>query len=390
MKAIHPWAWWVWAIALAGTACLTTNPLLLALLALVITAVTALRRQDTPWARSIRAYFWLALIVIAVRVFFQILLGANEGSTVLFALPEVPLPGWAAGIRLGGALTLEGLLYTLYDAARLAVMLLCLGAANALANPRQALRSVPAALYEVSVAVVIALSVAPQLIESIQRVAKARRLRGQRADGLKGLLSLVIPVLSDAIERSIALAAGMQARGFGRRVGKGSPGPLALMLAAAMVATFGVFLLLSGGASWLSAGCLFLGVAGTLAGLRLAGRRLRVTRFNPPPWGLREWAVSACGLAAFGLTAAVSIANPSVLHPSTNPPSWPALSPLLLLAVLAAALALAPSGIAGAKSPGLPEAVGTVRSLRPRPATVANPAARPALAAVHPADWGAP
>ena len=59
----------------------------------------------------------------------------------------------------------------------LAVMLLCLGAANSLANPKQALRSVPAALYEASVAVVIALSVAPQLVESTQRVRRARRLR---------------------------------------------------------------------------------------------------------------------------------------------------------------------------------------------------------------------
>ncbi|MDR1237915.1 MAG: energy-coupling factor transporter transmembrane protein EcfT, partial [Propionibacteriaceae bacterium] len=181
--AIHPWAWWGWAICLAGAASLTSNPLLLVLLAAVITAVVLMRRSDAPWARSVSAYFALAAFVIGMRVFFQVLIGGSYGEHLLFTLPEIPLPDWAAGIRLGGRVTAEALLYTVYDATRLAVMLLCLGAANSLANPRKALRSVPAALYEASVAVVIALSVAPQLIESTQRVHRARRLRGNRVKG---------------------------------------------------------------------------------------------------------------------------------------------------------------------------------------------------------------
>ena len=57
-----------------------------------------------------------------------------------------------------------------YDGLRLATMLICLGAANALANPRRLLRSMPPALHEVSTAVVVALSVFPQLAESVVRV----------------------------------------------------------------------------------------------------------------------------------------------------------------------------------------------------------------------------
>ena len=56
-------------------------------------------------------------------------------------------------------------------------MLICLGAANALANPRRLLRSMPPALHEVSTAVVVAMSVFPQLAESFVRVRRARRLR---------------------------------------------------------------------------------------------------------------------------------------------------------------------------------------------------------------------
>ena len=171
LTSLHPWAWWCWAIGIGLAVSGTTNPLLLTLIATAMVAVVMLRRSSAPWARSVRAYLLLSVFVIGMRVFFQVLIGAGTGETVLFALPEIPLPEWAAGIRLGGPVTAEGLVYTIYDALRLAVMLLCIGAANALANPRQALRSVPAAL-RASVAVVIALSVAPQLIESAQRCAR--------------------------------------------------------------------------------------------------------------------------------------------------------------------------------------------------------------------------
>ena len=172
LTTVHPWAWWGWAIGLGIAVSGTTNPLLLALIATAMVVVVMLRRSDAPWARSVRAYLLLALFVIVMRVFFRIVFGGGTGDTVLFTLPSIPLPDWAAGIQLGGAVTAEALASTLYEAFRLAVMLLCVGAANALANPRQALRSVPAALYEASTAVVIALSLTPQLIESIARVRR--------------------------------------------------------------------------------------------------------------------------------------------------------------------------------------------------------------------------
>ena len=79
----------------------------------------------------------------------------NRTGTVLFTLPSVALPGWAAGVTLGGPVTLDALAVALFDAIRLAAMLLCVGAANSLANPRTALKSVPAALRDISTAVVI-------------------------------------------------------------------------------------------------------------------------------------------------------------------------------------------------------------------------------------------
>ena len=64
-------------------------------------------------------------------------------------VPEVPLPDWVSGIRLLGPVSLESLLTGLYDGLRLATIVVCVGAANALANPRKLLASMPGALYEV-------------------------------------------------------------------------------------------------------------------------------------------------------------------------------------------------------------------------------------------------
>ena len=332
---VHPWAWWCWAIGIGLAVSGTTNPLLLVLIAMAVIVVVMMRRSAAPWARSLRAYLLLALFVIGMRVFFQVLIGGSGGETVLFTLPEIPLPDWAAGIRLGGAVTAEGLTYTLYSALRLAVMLLCIGAANALANPRQALKSVPAALYEASVAVVIALTVAPQLIESAQRVRRARRLRGDPVRGLRALGRIALPVLADAIERSMALAAGMEARGFGRTRGKPVPGALPLMVASSMVALLGAFLLLSTAYWEVATATLALGAVGTGWGLRRADRNLRVSAYRPHPWTWRSTGVALSGL----LTAVVVLGlgwfdtTCDSVFPSTDPLVWPELTVPMLLAV---------------------------------------------------------
>lgn len=350
-RPMHPWAWWGWALGVAAAATLTTNPLLLALLALAVVSVVVTRRTDDPWARTVGVYLTLAAVVLGVRLLFQVLFGDDGGATVVFRLPQIELPAWAAGIRIGGPVTLEGLLYATYDALRLCVMLLCLGAANALANPKRALRSVPGALYEASVAVVIALSVAPQLIESTQRVRRARRLRGGASTGWRAVRAVVVPVLTDAIDRSLALAAGMDARGFGRTRDQGRPplGLTAALLGGSTGVTLGVFLLL-GSADTATAGAALLlaGAAAVLGGLRASGRRLMVTRYRSDPWTGRDTALALTGglalAAALLLGSSVVPGGYDALHPSTTPPVWPSLHPLMAVIVAAAAtpLALAP------------------------------------------------
>ncbi len=215
-RALHPGAWWLWALGMAVAASRTTNPVLLGLLLAAVGCVVVRRRTDAPWALSFRMYLVFGAVIVVMRVLFRVVFGGGGGDTVLVTLPEIPLPEAAAGIRLLGPVAAEEVLGGFYDGLQLATMVICVGAANALANPKRMLKAMPGALHEVGTAVVVALTVAPQLIESVQRVRRARRLRGARERGRHALRGILIPVLEDALGRSLSLAAAMASRGYGR------------------------------------------------------------------------------------------------------------------------------------------------------------------------------
>ncbi|MFG2512759.1 CbiQ family ECF transporter T component [Streptomyces sp. NPDC048584] len=336
---MHPGAWWLWSLSLGTAATRTTNPLLLTLLITVSAYVVATRRPPTPWSRSYGAFLKLALAVILIRLAFAIVLGSPiPGTHTLLTLPELPLPHWAQGIRLGGKVTAEALTFALYDALRLATLLICVGAANALANPSRLLKSLPGALYELGVAVVVALTFAPHLIADVRRLRAARRLRGRPDKGVRGLLQVGLPVLEGALERSVSLAAAMDARGYGRTA-RVPPAirrtTAALTLGGLLGVCAGTYGLLTAEGGTYGLPVLLTGVAAALAGLRLGGRRTLRTRYRPDPWDLRAWLVTASGAAVAALLTLAASRDPAALHPGVVPlvaptlPLWPAAAVLI-------------------------------------------------------------
>ncbi|MGW1543026.1 CbiQ family ECF transporter T component [Streptomyces sp. NPDC002309] len=375
-RTVHPGAWWLWALCMATAASRTTNPLLLSLIIAVCGYVVVRRRGDAPWALAFRMYLLLGAFIVTMRVVFRIVFGGGQGDHVLFTLPEIPLPAWAAGIRLFGRVAVEQLLGGFYDGLRLAAMLVCVGAANALANPKRMLKALPGALYEVGTSVVVALTFAPQLVESVQRVRRARRLRAGGQKGARALRGIIIPVLEDALNRSLALAAAMASHGYGRT---GRITPAARFLTGFLVITglLGVCAGLYGvmdastprflGAPMLAGGLL---VATT--GFLLGGRRMRRSRYRPDAWRPGELAVTASGLAAATLMYVTTKIDAANLYPSLNPLTWPELSLLptvaVLIGMLPAWLAPPPESTA---DPGGTDAVGDPA----RPAQLKEPVA---------------
>ena len=335
-RDLHPVAWWLWAIGLAAAASFTTNPLVLLLLIGVAAVVVMACRSDQPWGRSFRLYVWLGVLIVVLRVVFRVVFGGSYPGTVILDLPQVPLPDWVLGITLLGPLTREALLFGLYDGLRLATIVICVGAANSLANPKRLLRSVPPALYEIGTALVVAVNVLPLFAVRLRRIRSAQRLRAGETGRVRALRRLVVPVLEDALERSLALAAGMDTRGYGRVPGltpaqRRTTG--ALMLTGLCGVCVGTYAVLDQTAPRLLAlPMLFAGLALAVAGLVSAGRRVHRTRYRPDAWRLPEIAVAACGVVVGAVGWWVSGHQVLIAYPSTS------VAPQISLVALAGAL----------------------------------------------------
>ena len=310
MASLHPLAWWAWAMALAVAAARApgVGAATAVLAALVI--VVVVRAGEAPTARLFPGYLLLGTGIVLARLVFHVLVGIKPPGTVVLDLPVVHAPEWAVGVQLLGPVTTTGLATAAVAGLQLATLVVCFGAASALADPRRVLRSLPAALHHLGAAVVIAVSVTPQLVTAAATVRRAQRLRGAPERGWRAVRATAMPVLTDALDRSVALAASMDTRGFARTRGERDrrTGPL---LALALVAlALGAYGLLAGGPGWHGAVLLGLGTATGVAGAVLAGRQVGHTRYRPDPWGWAEWRTTAAGvLAATVLLAGSSPAD---------------------------------------------------------------------------------
>lgn len=342
-RLLHPVAWWIWGAGLAAAASRTTNPFLL-LLVIAVAAWAVLERHEVGGRSPFVAFLVIGLFGVVFRIVMGIVLGTGvTGRVVLFRLPEVPLPDWAAGVRIGGPVTAEGLLAVTYEGLRLAAILACLGAAGTLASPRRLLRYLPATLYDVGTAVVVGLTYAPEMVSDAARVRAARRLRGHSGRGLREIARLVVPVLEGALERSLDLAASMESRGYGRAI-RSSRRTRTAATVLTMVGLIGVVAGLYGlldGSTPALLGLPLLALGMLLAGtaLLIGARRDRRSGYRRDPWRAPEWIVAACGVVPAAVLVVAGHQGWTGIVPAQVPLALPALPVAAVLAILVAGIA---------------------------------------------------
>ena len=305
----NPLSWWLAGLSLAITASLTSNAFVLIAICIGALSIIKLCRDDSPWAQSIGFYIKLAAIVIFLRVLFRIIFNLGSSTKDAFLLlPSIDIDlGFGNALRLFGPVSASAFNFALVDGFRLAAIILAIGMANSLANPRKLLKSTPGALYEIATAISIAINLAPQLIASLNRVRRARSLRGQ-SKGMKAITGIVIPVLEDTIDQSMGLAASMSARGFGR---KGSRSKLQIIgarllafVAICFIVTGAALLLFSPDQQVLELSFLVAGLVLAVISIKLSSTRGTITRYRKEPWRLGDAIILTASLAlmvlAFG------------------------------------------------------------------------------------------
>ncbi len=178
----------------------------------VAVLLVKVRADGSPWNATFSWSLRIAIFIITIRAIVGVLIGVPIPGTELFRIPILELPSWMPGIRIGGAVTAERLSSSLHEGIIIAAMIVLFGAASALTSPHKLLRVLPFFIYEVGITLVIAASVFPQLVQSLKRIRKAQRLRGIEKIGLR---TLALPLLEEALSRSLQLAESMDSRGYG-------------------------------------------------------------------------------------------------------------------------------------------------------------------------------
>jgi energy-coupling factor transport system permease protein len=305
--------WWALGTSLALDASLVSKPwLLLVLIAFSFTILIAFTPSERR-ASALKLYGFLSASILLIRLLFRVIFNqAIVGDSVALKLPTISLSLGGQELHFLGAVSWLNLNAAFTDGLRLCAIIMGFGLANSIANPRKLLRSTPSALYEVATAAAVAINLAPQFAVSLKRISKARQLRGQ-AKGFKSFTGIVVPLLEDTVQRSLDLAASMDARGFGRR-GKQSAflantSRFTSMVGLVAMAIAVYLLLASDSPIWMAALLVLASMIAFVITIRIAGNQSTRSRLVLETRTWRDYLALVASLALLLLLAAFRVPN---------------------------------------------------------------------------------
>lgn len=289
----HIHAWLVWLVAALTPFLLTRNPfyILLALGALALDYYLLCR--NTPLGKSWTALLSLGITFALFSILYNVLF-VSVGATKLATLPALRFTFSEGVVQIGGAITLESLVFGLMNALSLIGILVAFATFNALADHYQLLRSAPRFLYQSAIVLSIAITFVPQMVIAQAEIREAQLLRGHRFRALRDLLPLFVTLLAEGLEHSITLAESMSARGFGSpttRARRATPvlqGAIALGLFAVLCGVVAMTYLPE---KIIGASLLGLGAALLASALWRIGSQVQVSRYRRVRWTRRDFFV---------------------------------------------------------------------------------------------------
>ncbi|MCU1369951.1 MAG: Cobalt transport protein [Ilumatobacteraceae bacterium] len=346
--------WLVWAIAAAACVQIAPNPLYVAVVLAISFLVVSAHRLDTTLARAFPILVGLGVVFALLRVALTALTThspAIDGTPehLWFTLPQATLPQILGGFTVGGTIEGDIVLFAAAQAFAVVGILGAFGVFNAVASHHELVQAAPRAFHEPGLILTVALAFVPSTMRAVTDVREADRARtGGRVVRRGRLVRLTVPILESGLERAVALAESMDARGFARQPrGRGDRASAWLGLVA-MLALGAAFIALIGRASEAAVVAGVIGVVTLLAAVVLASRSSGTSRYRPRRLTRLDIAVGAgVLLAPLGLTLVAAVWDQTLYwtaYPLRFPPF--SLAPVVCLVALAIPVLVPPLPVA--------------------------------------------
>lgn len=356
---LHAVTWLVWAIAAAASVQIAPNPLYVAVVLAISFLVVSAHRLDTTLARAFPILVGLGIVFALLRVVLTALTThspAIDGPPeyLWFTLPQGTLPRVLGGFTVGGTIEGDIVLFAAAQAFAVVGILGAFGVFNAVASHHELVQAAPRAFHEPGLILTVALAFVPSTMAAVTDVREADRARtGGRVVRRGRLVRLTVPILESGLERAVALAESMDARGFARQPrGRGDRASAWLGLVA-MLALGGSFIALIGRASTAAVVAGAVGVVTLLVAVVLASRSSGTSRYRPRKLTRLDVAVGAgVLLAPMGLTLIAAVWD-ETLYWTAYPLRFPPFSLLAVVCLAALAIPVLVPPVAVADAPAL-------------------------------------
>ena len=214
---LNPFCKLAWFAAVVILALIFFHPLHLMMLFLCTLAVILGARVWREWT-SLLAFF----VVFSLALVFINAIVANEGDHVLWDT-SIKLP--ALGVMV---ITLEGIVYTLLMSLRLLVIISAFAIITFALHPDDLLMSLlrfrlP---YKSVLVTTMATRFTPALLKDVATITDVQRSRGLELDKgnlmqrVRHYVAVIVPLLSNSLDRTVQVAEAMESRAFGSGSGR--------------------------------------------------------------------------------------------------------------------------------------------------------------------------
>ena len=213
---LNPFCKLAWVGSIFILALILNNPLFLLLLFLSTLSVVIAAKVWKEWTSFMKLALYICVAIVIINALVDALVGHN-GSSVLVEAPfQIPVIGTPI-------ITLEAIFFGLGMCLRLLAIISAFAILTLTIHPDDMMLSMIKMKLPYKSVLVTSLSTrfVPTLIDDVERITDVQRSRGLELDRgslsqkVKGRMSVIIPLLSNSLDRTVQVAEAMESRAFG-------------------------------------------------------------------------------------------------------------------------------------------------------------------------------